>query len=380
MSEHALLSASGASRWINCPPSARLEEPLPESKSEYAEEGSLAHEICELKVLKYTTLMTNRTYNAKLKKLQGRELYQAEMLGHTDEYLNYIKKVALSFTSPPYIAVEKRLDYSKYVPEGFGTGDCILIGGNTLYVIDYKYGKRVPVSAVDNAQLKLYALGAYDWCSFLYKIDKVVLVVIQPRLDNISEFELTPEALLEWGESIKPIAQTAYEGKGEFLSGDHCKFCRAKALCRARSEFNTSLTEYNGMKPPLISNAEVGEILVKAQQLSAWVGALEEYALAELINGNDIPGWKAVEGRSNRVINDIDGAFKVLQANGTEEAMLYERKPITLTAIEKMLGKKAFSELLTEFVSKPPGKPTLALENDKREALKRSSAQDDFKN
>ena len=136
------------------------------------------------------------------------------------------------------------------------------------------------------------------------------------------------------GESIKPIAQTAYEGKGEFLSGDHCKFCRAKALCRARSEFNTSLTEYNGMKPPLISNAEVGEILVKAQQLSAWVGALEEYALAELINGNDIPGWKAVEGRSNRVINDIDGAFKVLQANGTEEAMLYERKPITLTAIE----------------------------------------------
>lgn len=379
MSEHALLSASSSHRWLTCTPSARLEETLPESTSEYADEGRLAHEIAELRLLKFITPMSTRMFNSKMKKLQEHPLYQAEMLNHTDEYMYYIKGVAHSFTSSPYIAAEKRLDYSEYAPEGFGTGDCIIIGGNTLCVIDFKYGKGVPVSADENEQMKLYALGAYAAYSFLYPIETVRLVILQPRLDSTSEFEMTIAALLQWGEEIRPIAQKAFNGEGEFVSGDHCRFCRAKALCRARSDFNTSLEgEYSLMKPPLISNEEVGQILLKAQTLKAWVSDLEEYALSALLSGEEIEGWKAVEGRSNRAFIYTDAAFEILKLNGIDETVLYERKPITLTKVEELLGKKMFNELLTEYVNKPPGKPTLATESDKREPISRSSAAEDF--
>lgn len=379
-SEHALLSASAAHRWLHCTPSVRLEETLPEQTSDYAEEGRLAHEIAELKLLKFITPMGPRTFNTALKKLQGKETYTPEMLTHTDTYIDYIKGISHSFASPPYMAAEKRLDYSAYAPEGFGTGDCILIGGNTLYVIDFKYGKGVPVSAEDNPQMKLYALGACIAYSFLYAIDTVKLVIVQPRLEDISESEMPIAELLNWGESIKPIAQIAYEGKGEFAPGEYCRFCRAKALCRARAEFNTSLEDYNMMKPPLITNEEVGQILTKAQQLAKWVEDLEAYALSAILQGDNIQGWKAVQGRSNRTFTDTDKAFEVIKAHGTDEAMLYERKPLTLTAIETLLGKKAFNELLTEYVDKPPGKPTLAIETDKREPITRRTAEDDFKN
>jgi len=367
---HALLSASGAERWLTCTPSARLEQQFPDTTSEYAKEGSLAHAIAELKCRKqFIEPMSARKFNAALKKMQEDPLYKEELLQHTDTYVDYISGIVHSFDSPPYVTFEKRLDLTAYAPESFGTADCIIIGNKKLHVIDFKYGQGVPVSAERNKQMMLYALGAYAEYGFLYPVETIQLSIIQPRLDNISEFEITIGALLGWGISIKEPAQRAYNGEGEFVQGDHCKFCRAKSLCRARAEFNTSLEEYNYMKPPLISNEEVGQILEKAQHLAKWVKDLEEYALSACLNGESIPGWKAVEGRSNRAFTDIDRAFEVLKQNGIDEAMLYERKPITLTAVETLVTKKKFNEWLTDYVNKPPGKPALAPEKDKREAI-----------
>ena len=301
------------------------------------------------------------------------------MLKHTDTYLDYIAGILHGFFSPPYVAAEKRIDYSYYAPEGFGTGDCIIIGGNILHIIDFKYGKGVSVSAKDNPQMMLYALGAYTEYSFLYPIDTVKMTIIQPRLDSISEDSKTIEELLIWGESIKPIAKMAFNGEGEYSPGEHCRFCRAKALCRARADHYLSLEEFHKMKPPLISKEEVGQILMRAQELSAWVKNLEEYALSECIQGNAIEGWKVVEGRAVRQFISQDEAFNVLVANGFEETMLYERKPLTLTETEKLVGKARFKELLASYIHTPPGKPTLVLEADKRESYKRITAAEDFK-
>lgn len=379
-SEHALLSASGSHRWLICTPSARLEETFPESESEYANEGRLAHEIGELKLRRsFVEQISTRTFNSRLKKLKERELYQDEMLKHTDTYHDYIASIVHGFSSPPYIAIEKRVDYSSYATEGFGTGDCIIIGGNTLRVIDLKYGKGIPVSAVDNPQMKLYALGALSKYSILYAVEKVIVSIVQPRLDSISEFELPVDDLLAWGESIKPTAQKAFAGEGEYVSGEHCRFCRAKATCRARMEFNMALEEFKQMVPPLISNEEVGQILERAQHLAAWVKKLEEYALAESLAGKEIPGWKVVEGRSTRQFTNMDEAFEVIKASGVDEVMLYERKPLTLSSVETLLGKPKFKELLANYVNKPSGKPTLVLASDKRETLKRQSAAEIFK-
>jgi hypothetical protein len=380
MGDHALLSASSSHRWLHCPPSARLEEKLPESKSDFAEEGSLAHDIAELKLRKYCIEpMGTRSFNAKIKKFKEKPLFQEEMLKHTDTYLDYIAGVLHGFSSPPYVAAEKRIDYSSYAPEGFGTGDCIIIGGNILHIIDFKYGKGVSVSAKDNPQMMLYALGAYRSYSFLYPIDTVKVTIIQPRLDSISEDSKTIEELLMWGESIKPIAKMAFNGEGEYSPGEHCRFCRAKALCRARSDHYLSLEEFHKMKPPLISKEEVGQILMRAQELSAWVKNLEEYALSECLQGNIVEGWKVVEGRAVRQFISQDEAFNVLVANGFEETMLYERKPLTLTETEKLVGKARFKEILASFIHTPPGKPTLVMEADKRESYKRIAAAEDFK-
>lgn len=380
MGDHALLSASGAHKWLTCTPSARLEESFPESTSEYAEEGRLAHEIAELKLRKaFIEPMGARKFNSMLKKLQEKPLYQAEMLGHTDAYLDYISGIVHGYALTPYVAIEKKLNYSEFVPEGFGTGDCIIISGNTLRITDFKYGKGVPVSAENNPQMKLYALGAFIDYSFLYPIEKVIMSIIQPRLsDSPSEYEMTAQDLLEWGAQIQPIAAAAFAGDGEYVSGEHCRFCRAKSLCRARSEFNTSLEEFNQMKPPLISNEEVGQILVRAQQLAAWVKDLGDYALAECLAGRLVQGWKAVEGKSNRQFIDTDQAFKAVIADGYDEALLYERKPITLTAAETLLGKAKFAELLAGHITKPPGKPALVVETDKREAIRPISPEQAF--
>lgn len=367
---HALLSASSAERWLNCPKSARLEDKFPDTTSDFAKEGTLAHEISELKLRKYfVEPMSQRVFNTRLNKLKKHELFQEEMLSHTETYLDYVKEIALSYKGSPHIAIEAKLDYSHIAPEGFGTGDCIIIGGDTLHVIDFKYGKGVPVSADDNPQMKLYALGALQKYALLYKIQAVSLTIVQPRIDNISTWKSSVNDLKEWGDSIRPIAQQAFANEGGYKAGDWCRFCRAKAQCRARSDKMTALEAFECKKPPLISNTEVGDILVKAQTLKAWVTDLEEYALSALLQGANIPGWKAVEGRSIRAFTDTDKAFEIVKQTGIDEALLYERKPITLTAVEKLLGKAKFSEILNDHVNKPPGKPALAQETDKRDPI-----------
>lgn len=384
--EHALLSASSANRWLNCPPSVRLAETLPQTTSEYAEKGRLAHEIVELKTRKaFLEPMGPKKYKAALKALESNPLYELEMASATDAYLDYVSSVVHSYASQPYIAVEKRFSYDHIAPEGFGTCDCIIIGGDTLRIIDYKNGSGVPVSAVQNPQMKLYALGALREYEMLYRIETVVLAIIQPELDSISEWAAPVSELLAWGESIKPIARQAFAGEGEFRPDNnnfngYCKFCPAKARCRARAEFlSEPYDRLQGMKPPLISNEEVASVLEKANAIKSWLSVVEEYALSECLAGNEIPGWKAVEGRSVRQFANTDAAFDILREAGYDEAVLYKRQPITLTESEKLLGKKRFAELLESQIIKPPGKPTLAPVTDKREGItSKTSAIDDF--
>lgn len=385
MGAHALLSASASTRWLNCTPSARLEATLPSTTSTFAQEGSMAHEIAELKLRKYfLEPMGTRAFNTRLKKIKDNPtyegLYQDEMLRHTDTYLDYVSKIAISCAAKPYVAVEKKIDYSSYAAEGFGTCDCILIGDNTIHIIDFKYGKGVPVSAEYNTQMMLYALGALTAYSLLYAITTVKTAIVQPRLDSISEFEMPADDLLAWGEKIKPLAEKAYKGEGDFVPGAHCRFCKAKAQCRANAATNLAVESYGNKMPPLLTNKEVGEIIERAQQLENWVSALKDYALAELLAGGQIDGWKAVAGRSARQWKDTNEAFNAIINDGVEEAMLYERKPLTAPAVEKLLGKAKF-DTYGDYVVKTPGKPTLAPESAKGEAIaNRVTPEEAFKN
>lgn len=246
---HALLSASSAARWINCPPSARLCENIPDTESVHAKEGTLAHEMCEVKLTSYLVPAPKRTVTTKLNKLKKNELYAPEMDGHTDTYVDYIKKIALSFPSKATVVAEKQVDYSNYVPDGFGTADCIIVHGEDLYVVDFKYGTGVFVSAEENPQMKLYALGALNLYGIFYPIKKIHFTIVQPRLNNISEWSTTLEDLKAWGDSIKSTAQLAYDGGGEYRSGDHCKFCKVRGTCRKRAEENLDLAKYQFAKP-----------------------------------------------------------------------------------------------------------------------------------
>lgn len=379
---HAVLSASGASRWLACTPSARLEEQFPDSTSEYAKEGTLAHEVCELKVRKnLIELMSTRTYNTKLKKLKENELWQDEMDKFTDAYLEYIQELVHSYSCSPAVMVEKKVDFSQYVPEGFGTADCIVIAEGTMHIIDFKYGKGVAVSAENNSQMKLYALGAYLEYSMLYPIEKIRMAIIQPRLENeASESEIFVAELMDWAENVvKPLAEKAYKGEGTYIAGNHCRFCRAKATCRERARMNLEASKFEMKAGALLSDTEVGEALKMAQDLAKWAEDLKEYALTESLKGKIISGWKAVEGRSVRAFKDTDLAIKTIVDSGIDEALLYERKQLTLAQIEKLLGAKQFKELVGELVEKAPGKPTLVLETDKREKIvNRITAEEDF--
>ncbi len=322
-----------------------------------------------------------RKFNNRIKKFKENELFQDEMLKHTETYLEYIQGITHGFSYAPFVAVEKKLDFSTYVPEGFGTGDCIVIGGSTLYVIDFKYGKGVPVSAEENPQMKL-ALGAYLEYGFLHNIEHVQMVVVQPRLfSDASEYKIPLQELLDWGEEIKPIARKAFEGEGEFVPGEHCKFCKAKVTCRARADQFTALDDFKQMKPPLISDEEVGAILEKGEHIASWIKALKDHVLKESLKGKEITGWKVVAGRGSRSYVDLDKAFQHLTISGIDEAVLYDRVPLTVAKLEKELGAKEYRSLLEEpgHVQKSPGKPTLAPTSDKREAVTNDvDAKDDF--
>lgn len=375
--EHALLSASSAHKWINCPPSARLEAGLPDQAGEAAKEGTLAHAMCELKLSRLFTdkNMSTRTYNGRMKKLQEQELYSPEMDRFTDEYVDYIKEIAFGFQTSPTIMIEKKLDYSAYAPEGFGTGDCVMLHGRELHIIDFKYGKGVPVSAEDNPQLGLYALGAIAEYGFIYPIETVSLHIVQPRINNISRQEILLANLLEWGEFVKERAALAFQGAGEFCDGPWCDscFCKIAGTCRHRAEHNMELMKYAAdpitgrpKEPATLTDEEVGQILKRAQYLSAWVKKLEKHALDTLVGGGEIPGWKLVEGRSNRTFTDTDSAMQAAIQAGYDEALLYEKKPIPLTEMEKLIDKDTWKNTIAGYIVKPQGKPTLAPADDKR--------------
>lgn len=398
---HALLSASSAKKWIHCPPSAMLEDSIPEIESPYAKEGTLAHAICELKLQKLFTdkNMTDRTYKSRLKKLQQDESYAPEMEGYTDEYADYVSAIAFGFPAVPFVAVEKRLDYSPWAPEGFGTSDCTIIYGKDLHVIDFKYGQAPPaVKAEGNYQLSLYALGAYHEYGMLFPIENVHLHIVQPRMNNFSSWSTTLKEVLDWGEIVvKPAAQQAVKGQGEFRPADYCSgdtenycrsgFCKAYGRCRATADKNMGLMkkawdkEQNQKRlPPLISWEEAGKLLKEAMYLKEWVQKLEGAALDEIVAGGQVPGWKAVEGRSNRRLSDADSAFAELVDAGYEEAVLYRREPVALGELEKMLSKEHRQNILSKYIVRPQGKPTLAPEDDKRPAmvLQRVSAEEAF--
>lgn len=378
--KHALLSASRAGQWLACPPSVKLEEQFPDTESTAAAEGTLAHELAEAKVRNFffSKEFGKRKLNNAVKKLRENELWQEEMQTHTDEYLDYIKNTALSLESAPSVRIEQRVYFKEYALadpddpiEGSGIADCILLYGDTVHVIDFKYGKGVPVSAERNPQLMLYALGAYQAYRMLYPICKAKLTIVQPRLDSVSEWECPAEDLLKFGEYVKERAALAVKGEGDFAPGpDTCRFCRAKAQCSARSEENVRLAFFTDKKPPLISNEEVGEYLKKGEDVAKWLEDLKDYALKECLAGKEVPGWKAVEGRSPREWTDMDAAFDTLVKGGVApEEMLWEKKPLTLAQVEKMIGKKDFTESVGKYVVKKPGKPTLAKESDKRPAI-----------
>ena len=397
--EHALLSASSAHRWLACTAAPRFEEQFPNGTSDYAEEGSLAHSICELYARKHFTVMTNRKFNSELKKLQAKPHYSDEMLKTAEKYVDYLREKAMSYPTTPYVTFEVKVDFSDYVPEGFGTCDCVMIGGDTLHITDYKHGKGVEVSAEENPQMRLYALGALKMFAPVFgdSIKKVSMGICQPRItDDESEDGMTVEELREWGEGIKPRAKEAYDSPGTFCPGEHCRFCKGKAQCRARADQNTAFEDFKDFAiegkaapelqalspetraviglPPMLSDAEIGDLLVRAEGLVQWYKDLCEYATQNILNGKEIPGWKVVAGKSNRVFKDVEEAFsKVIEA-GYDEALLYERKPITLTGVESLLGKAKFETLLKDCVHKPLGKPTLVPLSDKREPYSTAAA------
>jgi len=397
---HALLSPSGAVKWLNCTPSARLEDALPNNTSEYAEEGTLAHSICELYANLRFKGLKKAAFNKALKVFKANPLYNAEMLNHAENYAEKLAELSMMCKASPYMAFEVKVDLSDWVPDSFGTCDCIIIAGRDLMITDIKYGKGVLVSAKDNPQLMLYALGALKQYRPLYgdSIQSITLNVYQPRLDNYDSYTLTAEELLSWGEKVvKPKAHSAYTGFGKCVVGEWCDkgFCRMRATCRARAEHFGALADFMEIELPASENSaqrkeeqdgtlvsptltheEIGQYLHLGAQLVKWYNGLEEYALAALLRGDDIPGWKAVHGRSTRKWNDQDAALMAIENSGIDRALIYDYVPKTLSQLEKTIGVKEFEQVASKFIIKPPGKPALAHESDKRPKV--NSAVSDF--
>lgn len=369
---HAKLSASGASRWATCPGSVQMEDGIPDKESVYAQEGTLAHEMSELKLKHYLDPkgFGKRKLNAAIKKLKENELYQAEMESYTDTYVDFIKEKALSFPSNPYIEIEKRVDFSRWVDGGFGTCDCVLIHGSTLSIIDLKYGKGVPVSSEQNEQLILYALGAYDAFNLIYNLDKIELNIVQPRINNFSTWEISLTELLLWGDYFKVQAEKALGGNGELVpSAKACKFCKARDICTARAENNLSLESEIKLKPNEIPKDKLYEYISRGEDIAKWVADLKAYALDMCLKGEDVKGLKAVAGRTSRSWTNQDEAINKLIEGGIDEAIIYDKVPLTLAKLEKALGKQQFTTLVGDMVVTSEGKPTLVFENDKRPAI-----------
>ena len=382
---HARLSASGAKKWINCPGSIQLEENFEDKPSQFAEEGTNAHALGEAKI-RLATKEYNRTkYHNAIRNLEITE----DMEDYAESYKNYVIErynSALQKTPDAILMLEQRLDFSKYVPDGFGTGDAVIIAEGKLEIIDLKYGKGVEVSAIDNPQLRLYALGAYEAFDMLYGFDTVEMTIYQPRLDNISSENISVAELLEWGESVKKAAQLANDDSViECVAGKHCDtgFCKARPVCRAYAEERQKMAVYDFKPPAMLTVAEIADIIEQSASLEKWAKLVCDYALEQAYkHGVEYPGYKVVEGRSNRKYSKPDSEVaKILTDNGYQESDILVHKLKGITDIEKLLGKKTFAEVLGSYVVKPPGKPTLVCSEDKRPAINSAmQAQEDFKN
>jgi hypothetical protein len=380
MGQHAVCSASRAKQWLACPPSVRLEEKFTESKSDYAAEGSFAHEVGET-ILNYINAgKSKKALNAALKKLEGNEFYSKELMDYSQGYADYVLEklnTAKIKCSDAFLVIEQKLDFSEYVPEGFGTGDAVIIADGMMEIIDLKYGKGVPVSAEFNPQMMLYAIGALADYDVLYGINVVRMTIYQPRLDNISEFIMTVEELKKWGEEyVKPRAELAFKGIGEFKTGEHCRFCKAKATCKARAEDNIQVMKYDFLEPGLLSKNEIEDILSRVDELKSWADDIWEYAYGAALKGEKWHGFKLVEGRSNRKFSDEGKVVEILQLKGMKDEEIFNSKLKGITELEKALGK-AFDVYFKDIVVKPQGKPVLVANTDKRPEI--NDITNDFK-
>ncbi len=369
--KHAFLSASASHRWLECPPSAKLCAEQGDRASPYAKQGTDAHALCEYKVLAALGKPSEDP-------TEGLNFFDTEMANCTDEYCTYVMEQlqeARAYCRDPDVLVEQRLDFSKWVPNGFGTGDCLIVADKVLHIIDFKYGLGILVEAENNPQMMCYALGALEIYDGIYDIDTVRMTIFQPRRENISTYEMDKKDLLHWANTIlKPTAELAYVGEGDFKAGDHCQFCKVKATCRKRAEHNLEMARYDFEMPTILDKSEIAAILPRIDDLVAWAGDIKEYALQQAMSGTEYPGYKVVEGRSVRKYTDEEAVATAVTDAGYDP---YEKKVLGITAMTSLLGKKRFEELLSGFITKPPGRPTLVPDSDKRPAL--NTAKDDFK-
>lgn len=368
---HALLSASSAERWLNCPPSAVANEAYPDQDTEFTREGTLAHAVAEA----YATNMHVCELKA-LHELETDKEIPQEMREHAQAYAEYIEEQKT--TNKAIVLLEQRVDFSPWVPDGFGTGDCLIIEDDTLKVIDYKYGVGVAVSAKGNPQMRLYALGALNKYGIAYDIKKIEMHIFQPRIDNISRDYMTVEELTDWGKAIKPIAAKAAKGKGDYKPGGHCKFCQHAGRCRALTKTCTEYVETHSLRVavPKLAPHEVAEVLSMEPLISLWLKRVKEQAMTALLNGEEVPGYKVVEGKQgNRKWSDELKVAETLKAAGYSMEDYTETKLLSPAGMDKALGKKKTAELLTGLIERAAGSPVIAPESDKRPSF---NPADDF--
>lgn len=372
MGRHAVLSASSSHRWTKCTPAARLELEFDDTQSSAAAEGTAAHALAEHKLRKALKMRSKKPISP---------FDCDEMDEHTDAFVSFVLEqleLAKQSCSDPLVLIEQRLDFSKYVPDGFGTGDCILISDKTLHIIDLKYGMGILVNAEHNSQMMLYSLGALEIYDSLYDITEVSMTIFQPRRENVSTWTIPVDELRDWAENeLKPKADLAFKGEGEYCPGDWCTFCRAAVKCRARAEEKLKLAQSEFRLPPLLTDVEIEEVLGKLSDITKWANDLLAYATDAAVNhGKEWSGYKVVAGRSIRKFKDEDAVAEAAKASGYKD--IYKQSLITLTEFEKLMGKAKFNEVLGDLIYKPPGKPTLVPVSDKRPVLNVSSAINEF--
>lgn len=371
---HALLSASSAHRWLNCTPSALLEAGKPDKDSTASLEGTAAHALAEWKLAE----MLGRGPGPRPQSTYD----TGEMDEHTTAYVTHVNQLLDDHEGPARVFIEQRLDYSKYAPDGYGTGDCVIVSDGLLDIVDFKYGQGVLVEAEQNPQLKLYALGALEAFQDIYRVDRVRATIFQPRRDNTVRVEYSRSELVEWGErTVKPAAALAAKGKGEFKAGPWCQFCKLAPTCRARAEENLKLARLEFKPGPELSDEEVAQVLRQLPDLTKWAAEVEKYATqAAVSQGKQWEGMKLVAGRSVRKYADENQVIQAARDAGYKDGDIFEQKLITLTRMEKLVGKKQFTQIFDGLVVKPEGKPTLVPMSDRRKALDLAAPEQEFEN